>query len=49
MAERAGRAEHTPEAEPVVLVTSGDAVTLTLDDGEQLVFDRTELARAVEA
>lgn len=44
MALRAGRAEHTPEAEPVLVTVDGETATLTLDDGETLAFDRTELA-----
>lgn len=43
---RAGRPEHTPEAEPVLISVAGEAVTLTLDDGCTLTFDRMELRRA---
>jgi hypothetical protein len=43
---RAGRPEHTPEAEMVLVAVDGATVTLTLDDGETLVFDAAELAAA---
>jgi hypothetical protein len=49
-AHRAGRAEHTPEAEPVlVTVVAGEAAVLVLDDGETLTFDHAELCAALEA
>jgi hypothetical protein len=35
------------EAEPVLIETGRDHITLTLDDGERLEFDRTELAAAI--
>lgn len=44
---RAGRPEHTPEAEPVLIETVGDAIRLTLDDAEILEFDRVELLSAL--
>jgi hypothetical protein len=43
---RAGRPEHTPEAEMVLVTVDGATVTLTLDDGETLAFDAAELAAA---
>lgn len=46
MATRAGRAEHTPEAEPVLVEATGDVVRLVLDDGEVIEFDRRELLAA---
>ena len=49
MATRAGRPEHTPEAEPVVIDTDRPgAVVLHLDDGETLEFDAGELRAALE-
>lgn len=47
MATRAGRPEHTPEAEPVLIELQGNAVTITLDDGEALTLDAAELLAAV--
>jgi hypothetical protein len=48
MATRAGRPEHTPEAEPVVIDTDDPKVVkLTLDDGETIEMDRTELEAAI--
>ena len=44
---RAGRPEHTPEAEPVLMAVHGSTVTLTLDDGETLSFDLGELLDAL--
>ncbi len=49
MALRAGRPEHTPESEPVLVDTQGDVVRLLLDDGEVIDFDRTELLNALKA
>lgn len=49
MATRAGRAEHTPEAEPVIVETTGDVIRLVLDDGDVIEFDRGELLAATEA
>lgn len=49
MATRAGRPEHTPEAEPVLVDTSTPGlVLLTLDDGEEITFDRSELLSALQ-
>ncbi len=49
MALRAGRPEHTPEAEPVVVDTDAEgAVVLELDTGETVEFDRAELLAALE-
>jgi hypothetical protein len=42
---RAGRPEHTPEAEQVLVTVDGATVTLTLDDGEALHFDRSRARR----
>lgn len=44
---RAGRPEHPPESEPVLIETVGEAVVLVLDDGERLEFDRVELLSAL--
>jgi hypothetical protein len=44
---RAGRPEHTPEAEGVLVVCDGSSVHLELDDGDVLTFDRVELLRAL--
>lgn len=45
---RAGRAEHTPEVEAVLVTLHGhDRVTLTLDDGETLDLDAQELRAAL--
>lgn len=49
MALRAGRREHAPEAEPVVVEADGDTVRLELDDGEVIDFDRTELLNALRS
>lgn len=46
---RAGRPEHTPEAELVLVDTAGDTATLTLDDGERISFNVTELRAALAA
>jgi hypothetical protein len=49
MALRAGRAEHTPEAEPVLIDTDTPGVVrLVLDDGDVVELDATELRAAVE-
>lgn len=48
MAVRAGRPEHAPESEPVLVSSDGQEVVLTLDDGEQLTFNRRELRHATE-
>jgi hypothetical protein len=45
---RAGRAEHTPEAEGVLVGVRGETATLVLDDGEELSFDLGELRAALE-
>lgn len=44
---RAGRPEHTPESEAVLVALTGTTVTLTLDDGETLAFDVVELRAAL--
>lgn len=44
---RAGRPEHTPESEPVLIETVGEAVVFVLDCGERLEFDRVELLSAL--
>lgn len=47
MALRAGRPEHTPEAEPVLVDTDTPGVVrIILDDGEFLDFDAVELRAA---
>lgn len=48
MVTRAGRREHTPEAEPVLVQADDDTVLLGLDDGETIEFDRSELLAALE-
>lgn len=48
MATRAGRPEHTPEAEPVVVDTDdAGVVRLQLDDGDEITLDRRELLAAL--
>jgi hypothetical protein len=47
VATRATRAEHVPEAEPVVVETDADVVRLELDDGQWIDFDRRELLAAL--
>lgn len=47
MATRAGRPEHTPEAEPVLVAQTSSEVILVLDDGEEIRFDKSELREAV--
>jgi len=47
MVNRAGRPEHTTEAEPLIVETRGDLVVLALDDGERLELDRSELLAAL--
>ena len=49
MALRAGRPEHTPEAEPVLVSRDGESVVLELDDGERLELDAAELRAAIDA
>lgn len=44
---RAGRPEHTPEAEPVLVEVRDGTATLTLDDGETVAFDARELRAAL--
>ena len=48
MATRRGLPEHSGDAEPVMVDRHGDRVILTLDDGEQIVFDALELSSAVK-
>ena len=48
MATRRGLPEHSGDAEPVMVDRSGNSIILTLDDGEQLVFDALELSTAVK-
>lgn len=47
MGLRRGLPEHSGEAEPVLVTRARGDVILTLDDGEQIVFDALELAAAV--
>lgn len=49
MALRAGRPEHTPEAEPVLVTVDDQNVVLELDDGERLELDLAELRAAIAA
>jgi hypothetical protein len=46
---RAGRPQHTPEAEGVIVLTQGTNVILVMDDDERITFDREELIHALEA
>lgn len=46
MVTRSGRPEHTPEAEPIVVVVEGDTCRLLLDDGEEIVCSASELHAA---
>lgn len=48
MATRRGLPEHSGDAEPVMVDRHGSSIILTLDDGEQIVFDALELAAAVK-
>lgn len=48
MGLRRGLPEHSHESEPVLVTRARDTVILTLDDGEQIVFDALELAAAVK-
>ena len=48
MATRRGLPEHSGDAEPVMVDRYGSSIILTLDDGEQIVFDALELAAAVK-
>lgn len=47
MATRRGLPEHSGDAEPVMVDRHGSSIILTLDDGEQLVFDAVELSSAI--
>lgn len=42
-AEVAGRPEHTPEVEDLLLRLDPENLTVTREDGERIVLDRTEL------
>jgi hypothetical protein len=48
MGLRRGLPEHSGESEPVLVTRARESVILTLDDGEQIVFDALELAAAVK-
>lgn len=45
----AGLPEHMPEAEPVTVEATDDAVRLVRDSGEVIELDRRELAAAIGA
>jgi hypothetical protein len=48
MALRAGRPEHSPESEGVIVDTDADgSVVLELDDGERIEIDARELRAAL--
>ena len=47
IALRRGRPEHTGETEGVLFVVDGDQVREILDDGEELIFDASELRMAL--
>lgn len=44
---RAGRPEHTPEPEGVVLVPFGESVVFEVGDDERITFDLRELLTAL--
>lgn len=44
---RAGRPEHTPDVVGVLVQRTGDAVVITLDDGETLELSAGELHAAL--
>ena len=48
MATRRGLPEHSGDSEPVLVTRARELVILTLDDGEQIVFDALELSAAVK-
>lgn len=49
MASYAGRPEHTPEAEPVIVDTDAPRVVrLELHSGDVVELDRVELVKAIE-
>lgn len=48
MAQRRGLPHQDPEAEPVLVQATGRVVVLTLDDGQTLTFDRSELRATLE-
>lgn len=47
--EHAGRPEHTPDVEGVLLQVDERSATFMLEDGERFVFDLTELRSALRA
>jgi len=47
--EHAGRPEHTPDVEGVHVRVDSSSTVMTLEDGERLVFDTTELRSALRA
>ena len=46
---RAGKPEHTPEAELATVQADQNIVVLRLEDGETLELDREELLATLEA
>jgi hypothetical protein len=48
-AEVAGRPEHTPEVEDLLLRLDGENLTITRLDGERIVLDRAELEAFLNA
>jgi len=48
-AEVAGRPEHSPEIEDLLLRLDGDSLTVTRLDGERIVLDRAELEAFLNA
>jgi hypothetical protein len=48
-AEVAGRPEHTPEVEDLLLRLDGENLTVTRLDGERIVLDRAELEAFLNA
>ena len=47
VALRRGRLEHSGDSEGVLIHVEANAISLTLDDGEQLVFDASEQRAAL--
>jgi len=47
VATRRGRPEHSGDSEGVLVHVEGQTIMLVLDDGEQLIFDASELRSAM--
>lgn len=48
MADRRNLPHHAPEAEPVLVEHDGQAVVLTLEDGQTITLDERELRASLE-